>query len=122
MADININEAFVRRAIAGDRKALSLAFSWCRTPQGDGYWRCQFTGHTPIDVAALKAMLGEDDRLAVLEQALGDAIEALRDLVEKYEEVVTQPDVGRSLSDYDLVNARSTLARLKQIADAETRK
>jgi hypothetical protein len=63
--DFEIDEDLVRLAIAGDRGALGSAFSWCRTPQGHDYWQRQRNGRTPIDVAALKAMLGEPDRLAL---------------------------------------------------------
>lgn len=58
---MEIDKEEVRKAINGNRSALFYAFVWSRSPQGHTYWARQFHGEAPIDVAALRSMLGETD-------------------------------------------------------------
>lgn len=34
--------------LEGRHAALSSAFTWCRTPQGHGYWQDRYEGRVPI--------------------------------------------------------------------------
>jgi hypothetical protein len=52
---------YLQKAINGDRKALSKAFVWSKTPQGHDYWSSQYRGKAPIDVDALKEILASGD-------------------------------------------------------------
>jgi hypothetical protein len=113
-----IKEDYIRRAIAGDSKALVYAFVWGDTPQGHGFWSDQYHGRTPIDVAALKAMLGEDDRQAVLERAVADAIEALEFYTQSENWRLNGPLDGNS-GNYTGGPARDALVRLKKIAEGK---